>query len=86
MSSSEQQDFLDQMGQLVAFMRERGIYKVKNGDFEMEIVLTFVPPVANQPEPEAKSEPVKEPKRGKDGLTAEDQEALYGRVMSDTKE
>jgi hypothetical protein len=82
-------DFLEQLDTLVTFVREHGVFRVKNGDFEVELTVGWQPvevPVANLSEGEAKSEPVsKEPVRGRDGLTAEDQEALYGRVM-DAKE
>lgn len=81
-------DFLDQLDTLISFMRERGAYRVKNGDFELELLVDWTP-VAKQADSEAKSEEVqvpKAPKVGKDGLTPEMQEAVYGRVMSDTQE
>lgn len=81
-------EFLDQLDTLIDFMRERGAYRLKNGDFELELMLDFTPPVANQPEPEAKSgeaEVQNAPKVGKDGLTAEQQQEIYGRVLSDTR-
>ena len=80
---------MEDLRTLVGFMRERGVFRVKIDDFEVELIAGWQPvevPVANLSEGEAKSEPVsKEPVRGRDGLTAEDQEALYGRVM-DAKE
>lgn len=79
---------LNELDTLITFMRERGAYRVKNGDFELELLVDFAP-VAKEAESEAKSEEVpikKAPKRGKDGLTPEMQEAVYGRVMSDTQE
>ena len=80
-------EFLTQLDTLVAFMRGKGIFRVKNGDFEVELITGWVPPVMEEvaKPTESAAESDKKPVRGKDGLTAEDQVELYGRVM-DAKE
>jgi hypothetical protein len=60
---------------LIDDLRARGVLYFKQGD--LEINLGPVPEKEDAPV----DKPPKEGKRGKDGLTAEEQEKVYGRVI-----
>jgi hypothetical protein len=60
---------------LIDDLRSRGVLYFKQGD--LEINLGPVPEKEDVPV----DKPLKEGKRGKDGLTAEEQEQLYLRVL-----
>lgn len=61
---------------LIDFLRENGVVHFKQGDLELVLIDK---PVAPPPEEKPATNPLATPpKRGADGLTAEQQEELYG--------
>lgn len=70
-----------ELDQLIDFLRSKGVLQFSGYGFTLALLpdAPVVAPVVEEKAPE------KELKRGRDGLTAEEQADLYGRPMTDTR-
>ncbi len=68
---------ISELADMAALMERYGITVLKNGEVEMQRPLVMVDKGEVS---EAGSVPVKEPRRGADGLSAEEQLDAYGRT------
>lgn len=73
---------LAQLSRLVKHLRSLGVAQYAMADLTLSIAIDEPPEF----QPEMPPAPAKEAKRGKDGLTAADQEMLYGWVDGSLRE
>jgi hypothetical protein len=71
-----------ELDKFIDFLRSKGVLQFAGHGISLSLI-PDAPVVASVVPDEAA--PKQEPKRGRDGLTAEEQAELYGRSMSDTR-
>lgn len=70
-----------ELNQLIDFLRSKGVLQFSG----YGVTLALLPEAPATEATAAEEAPKQEAKRGRDGLTAEEQTELYGRALSDTR-